>query len=78
VFDIGVEQLGEYFAIAQPPEDGAEEDAPPVILSRWNAHKTQKLSNMYEPTPEELAQEAALAAEKLRSTAEGNLQNLLS
>lgn len=31
---------------------------------------------MYEPTPEELAQEAALAAEKLRSTAEGNLFNL--
>ena len=40
----------------QPPEDGAEEDAPPVIISKWIAHKTQKQTNMYEPTAEELLQ----------------------
>lgn len=57
VFDIGAEQLGEYLTTAQPPEDGAEEDAPPVIISKWISHKTQKVSNMYEPTAEELLQQ---------------------
>lgn len=54
VFDIGAEQIGEYLTTAQPPEDGAEEDAPPVIKSRWIVEKTQKLSNLYEPSPEDL------------------------
>jgi len=54
VFDIGAEQIGEYLTTAQPPEDGNEEDAPPIITSKWIVHKTQKVSNMFEPTPEDL------------------------
>jgi radial spoke head protein 1 len=54
VFDIGAEQTGEYLTTAQPPEE-AEDDAPPVINSKWIVDKTQKMSNLYEPTPEDLA-----------------------
>jgi hypothetical protein len=35
------------------PEE-TEEDAPPVVNSKWIVHATQKLSNLYEPTPEDL------------------------
>lgn len=56
VFNNGAEQLGEYITTAQAPDDAAEDDAPPVIISRWIAHKTQKQSNMYEPTAEDLLQ----------------------
>jgi len=56
VFNIGAEQIGEYITTAQAPDDAADEDAPPVINSRWIASKTQKLSNMYEPSPEDLIQ----------------------
>ena len=54
MFDIGAEQIGEYLTTAQPQEDGAEEDAPRVIKSRWFYHNVQKLSSLYEPTPEDL------------------------
>jgi hypothetical protein len=32
----------------KPPDEGADEDAPPVIVSKWICHKTQKLSDMYD------------------------------
>ena len=54
VFDIGAEQLGEYLLSAQVPEDGAEEDTPPAISTKWIVEKTQQLSNMYEPTADDL------------------------
>ena len=54
VFDIGAEQIGEYLTTAQPPEEGAEEDTPPVITTRWIVNKTQQLSNLYDPTGDDL------------------------
>jgi radial spoke head protein 1 len=53
-FDIGAEQIGEYLTTAEPPEEGAEEDAPLIINSRWIASNTQKKSNAFEPTAEDL------------------------
>ena len=54
MFDIGAEQIGEYLTTAQPPEEGAEEDTPPVITTRWIVNKTQQLSNLYDPTGDDL------------------------
>lgn len=54
VFDIGAEQIGEYLTTAQPPDESAEDDAPPVITTKWIVEKTQQLSNMYEPTADDL------------------------
>ena len=54
MFDIGAEQVGEYLTTAQPPEEGAEEDTPPAITTKWIVEKTQQLSNMYEPSADDL------------------------
>ena len=48
-----------FFYFQQPPEEGTDEYAPPIINSRWIAHKTQKLSNMFEPSPEDLIEKEA-------------------
>lgn len=54
MFDIGAEQVGEYLTTAQPPEEGAEEDTPPIITTKWIVEKTQQLSSMYEPSADDL------------------------
>jgi len=54
VFDIGAEQVGEYLTTAQAPEEGAEEDTPPVVTTRWIVERTQQVSSMYEPTADDL------------------------
>jgi len=37
----------------KPPEE-TDEDAPPVVNSKWIVRNTQKQSNLFEPNPEDL------------------------
>jgi hypothetical protein len=52
--------------ILKPPEEGAEEDTPPVIISKWLVNRTQKISRLYEPTAEDLLNQDEPAQSSLK------------